>query len=123
MTRTVTDAAIILDAIAGKDRADNYTLGAPKPPHYLSSLNKNSLRGVRLGAPIKHFREYGPEGNGLEPSNEASFQVALTVMKSLGAVIVDVNMTNTEGLVDLDPTVMRSDFKAELDGYLQSLIS
>ena len=55
MARTVKDAAIILQAIAGKDRNDNYTAAIPfdcdKMPDYVAALDKDGLAGARIGIP------------------------------------------------------------------------
>jgi Asp-tRNA(Asn)/Glu-tRNA(Gln) amidotransferase A subunit family amidase len=51
MARTVTDAAILLDAIAGYDSNDPvtaYSVGQV-PPTYTAFLDKDGLKGARLG--------------------------------------------------------------------------
>jgi amidase len=51
MTRTVRDAAIVLDAIAGYDPNDPVTADSygKKPGSYTSFLERNGLRGLRIG--------------------------------------------------------------------------
>ena len=51
MTRTVEDAAVVLQVIAGPDAADPVTLTSEGhiPPSYLSFLKQGALKGVRLG--------------------------------------------------------------------------
>jgi Asp-tRNA(Asn)/Glu-tRNA(Gln) amidotransferase A subunit family amidase len=51
MTRTVRDAAIVLDAIAGYDPADPVTADSygRKPTSYTSFLQRDGLRGLRIG--------------------------------------------------------------------------
>ncbi len=51
MTRTVTDAARVLDAIAGYDPNDPITAAAVEnvPSTYTAALNTNALRGARIG--------------------------------------------------------------------------
>lgn len=45
MARSVTTAAIVLGAMAGRDLADNFTLAQPSViPDYTKSLDKNGLR-------------------------------------------------------------------------------
>ena len=56
VTKTVRDAALIMNAIAGHDPQDSTSLEEPVPD-YLAGLGKD-LRGVRLGVP----REYMIEG-------------------------------------------------------------
>src|SRR6476660_4821824 len=52
MTRTVTDAAILLDALVGYDERDPYTAAYAIAGHkgsYTQLLNKDGLKGIRLG--------------------------------------------------------------------------
>jgi Asp-tRNA(Asn)/Glu-tRNA(Gln) amidotransferase A subunit family amidase len=51
MTRTVRDAAIVLDVIAGYDPSDPVTADSygKKPATYTSFLERNGLRGLRIG--------------------------------------------------------------------------
>ncbi|MCJ1417202.1 hypothetical protein MMC32_003542 [Xylographa parallela] len=55
LARTVTDAAYLLTAIAGKDtyENDNFTLDQPfeSPPDYTKALNRDALQGARIGVP------------------------------------------------------------------------
>ena len=58
LARSVADAAVLLDAIAGRDPADNWTLAQPwgdgqgHRPSYASPavLDPGALRGKRIGA-------------------------------------------------------------------------
>ena len=51
MTRTVTDAAMLLDVIAGYDPNDPVTAYAAGqvPDSYVAGLDVDSLRGARIG--------------------------------------------------------------------------
>jgi len=82
MARTVTDAAIILNAIAGRDPLDNFTSAAPEPvPDYTKALKKDGLKGIRLGIP-RLFQ-------GSDENIIAAFNQSLAVFKELGATIID----------------------------------
>jgi amidase len=93
MCRTVSDAAILLQAISGKDRSDEYTLHQPPVPDYISALQPNFLAGVRVGVLRGHFTERQAWKE--EDCEEAittrleAFEQALEQMKSLGAELVD----------------------------------
>ncbi len=83
MARSVTDAAIILSAMAGRDPRDNATLAQPPVvPDYTAALDTNGLSGKRLGVPRKFF-------SGLDSVVVAAFNASLETMKGLGATIVD----------------------------------
>src|SRR5436190_6565025 len=66
MCRTVTDAAILLGALAGADPADSATAAAPAsgpPPDYTKALDPNGLKGARIGVVRGAFGS--PEGDRL----------------------------------------------------------
>ncbi|KAL8937160.1 MAG: hypothetical protein Q9216_004558, partial [Gyalolechia sp. 2 TL-2023] len=91
MTRTVKDAAYLLQAIAGKDPNDNYTLAQPfeSPPDYVGACNFSSLRGKRIG--ISRNMIFSDEG---EAPVLAAFETAIRTIRRAGATIVDnVNIT------------------------------
>ena len=83
MARSVTDAAIILTAMAGRDPRDNFTLAQPPiVPDYTAALVANGLSGKRLGVPRKFL-------DGLSSAVVAAFNASLGTMEGLGATIVD----------------------------------
>ncbi|CAN5760120.1 Asp-tRNA(Asn)/Glu-tRNA(Gln) amidotransferase subunit GatA [soil metagenome] len=84
MTRTVADAALLLEAMAGPDPRDP-TSADVAVPRYLDALTLD-LRGLRIGVSLDHYHE------GLEPAVEAAFSAVLEVLRSLGAVIVPVHL-------------------------------
>src|SRR5437667_1511394 len=88
LTKTVRDAALIMNAIAGHDPQDSTSLDEPAPD-YAARLG-NDLRGVRLGL----LKEYLIEG--IDPQVRAAMNAAVKQMNSLGAEIVEVSLTNTE---------------------------
>ncbi|KAF8653663.1 hypothetical protein AX16_003814 [Volvariella volvacea WC 439] len=125
MTRSIADAAIVLSIIAGKDPNDNFTLAQPaKLPDYTKALNKNALRGKRIGVPRRVFLDDSITGNDL--SINVAFGGALKTIKSLGATIVDpadlpsadeIAVSNNETLV------LDVDFKIQLNEWYASLVA
>lgn len=91
ITRTVRDAAIVLDAIAGYDPLDPVTAYAVGhiPKSYTSSLMRDGLRGARLGI----IRQ--PMDGRTDPASEDYRKVrtvidrAIADLRALGAEIVD----------------------------------
>jgi aspartyl-tRNA(Asn)/glutamyl-tRNA(Gln) amidotransferase subunit A len=77
-TRDVTDAALLLDAMAGRDCCDATSLGLPEPVRMPS---RTDLRGVRLGVPEELT------GEGIEPGVLAAFRETLDVARQLGAEV------------------------------------
>jgi amidase len=88
MTRSVTDAAIVLNTIAGVDKNDNATSTQPHHvPDYTRALRKNALKGKRIGVPRKVFLDDLVSEN--DPSVNVIFEEALEVIRNLGATVVD----------------------------------
>ena len=85
--RTVEDAAILLQAIAGHDPLDSTSVPV-EVPDYATALRRD-LAGMRIGV----AREYTVEG--MEPGVEAAVQTAIAQMRDLGAEIVDIALPHT----------------------------
>jgi aspartyl-tRNA(Asn)/glutamyl-tRNA(Gln) amidotransferase subunit A len=77
-TRDVTDAALLLGAMAGPDPCDSTALGLPEPVRLPS---RTDLRGVRLGVPDELT------GEGIEPGVLATFEATLERARELGAEV------------------------------------
>jgi aspartyl-tRNA(Asn)/glutamyl-tRNA(Gln) amidotransferase subunit A len=87
VTKTVRDAALIMNAIAGYDPQDSTSLNEPVPD-YVANLG-NDLRGVRLGLPEEYMIE------GIDPQVKAAIDAAVKQLNSLGAEIVEVSLPGT----------------------------
>ena len=82
------DAAAVLSVIAGPDPNDNFTLAQPLPvPDFTKALNKNALKGARIGVPRRVFLNNSITG--LDPFVNQVFETALQTIKELGATVVD----------------------------------
>jgi aspartyl-tRNA(Asn)/glutamyl-tRNA(Gln) amidotransferase subunit A len=88
LTKTVRDAALIMNAITGHDPQDSTSLNE-LVPDYAAKLG-NDLRGVRLGVPKEYMIE------GIDPQVKAAISVAVKQMNSLGAEIIDVSLPHTD---------------------------
>ncbi|HEX4842156.1 MAG TPA: amidase family protein, partial [Limnobacter sp.] len=117
MTRTVRDAALLLDAMAGRDPADAKTLDSSRvqPDTYTAFLDPSALKGKRLGV----LRSYGgTDAIGSDPAVVATFNQALTDLKSAGATLVDpIDFPQFESL---SLTLIPREFADHLDEYLAS---
>ncbi len=91
LTRSVEDAARILQAIAGMDPMDSTSLDAPVPD-YLAGLD-GGVKGLRLGIPKEYF------GNGITPGVRALVEAAIQKLAAQGAEIVDISLPHTEHAV------------------------
>ncbi len=86
--RTVEDAAIMLEAISGRDPMDATSVPIDVP-HYADSFRRD-LNGVRVGV----AREYSVDG--MEPGVDSAVRAAIRQLEALGAEIVDISLPNTE---------------------------
>ena len=113
MTRTVTDAAILLGALAGADPADAVTLESrgKSAADYTSFLKADSLSGKRIGIEKSFLK--GHEGVvGL-------YKEAIAVLKKQGATVVEVELL--KGLKETggsEFTVLQYEFKDGVNRYL-----
>ena len=112
MTRNVTDAAAVIDAIAGADARDAVTAGATSP-RALKALRKDALKGVRLGVPTPGNRPSGARGQ--------QFATALARLRALGATIVETDVVANAGLASISEiALIPNEFKWSLNEYLAS---
>src|SRR6267154_588388 len=94
MTRSVYDAAAILDVIAGYDAADLATqagLGKIPEQPYTSFVAKDGLTGARIGV----LREMVRSGY-VHQEGTALFEKAIADFKKAGALIIDPAMTGLD---------------------------
>ena len=111
MTRTVTDAALMLEAIAGFDASDPVTRdGVGKTTDYAAALVKDGLKGMRLGVTRNFF--------GKNDAVDAVIEKQLAVMKAQGAILVDVKLPNADKYDDSETDVLLHEFKPGLEAYL-----
>lgn len=92
MARTVTDAALLLDAMVGYDPKDEYTTAALIAGHkgsYVDGLDAASLKGARLGVIRNAF---GSDDDPACASVNKVISAALDVAKDAGAELIDVEI-------------------------------
>ncbi|MGD8563557.1 MAG: Asp-tRNA(Asn)/Glu-tRNA(Gln) amidotransferase subunit GatA [Desulfarculaceae bacterium] len=88
ITRTVADAAQVLQVIAGHDPQDSTC--APQPvPDYSAALDRG-VKGLKLGVPREYFSE------GIDPEVEKAVRDAIQLLTSLGAKTVEVSLPHTD---------------------------
>jgi len=117
MARTVRDAAILLGALTGVDTRDAETRGSTghSLTDYTKSLDRDGLRGARIGVARKHYTGYSIETDKL-------LERAIALMKQHGAIIVDPADIATAGQTDeSELDLLFYEFKADLNAYLGQL--
>ncbi len=112
MTRTVEDAALLLQALAGRDPADPSTANVPVPD-YRRTLQAG-LRGLRLGLPKDLFFER------LDPEVRAAVLGAARSLEGLGASVEEVPLPRIPHAGPASFAIIAAEATAYHEGYLRS---
>lgn len=115
MARTVTDAAILLGALAGFDDNDapTHIERGEIYPDYTQFLSETSLNGMRIGIATGM--------TGFHRDVYVLFRQAVDVLNSLGAEIIDeVTFEHQDKWGEAEWQVLLYEFKADLNNYLQN---
>lgn len=86
-TKTVSDAALLLQAMSGPDPRDSTTANITVPD-FSAALGRD-LKGLRLGLPKEYFIE------GMDAEVERSVRAAIDQCRQLGAELVEVSLPHT----------------------------
>jgi len=87
LTRTVRDAALVLEAIAGLDPRDSTSLDAPVP-RYADAIT-GEVRGLRVGIPHEYFEAT------IDDEIRAAIDKTKAALVERGAILVDISLPNT----------------------------
>jgi aspartyl-tRNA(Asn)/glutamyl-tRNA(Gln) amidotransferase subunit A len=87
LAKTVKDAAIVLQTIAGRDPMDSTSADVPLPD-YVAELEQ-PVRGLKLGVAKEYF------GEGLDDEVRQAVESAIDKLKSLGCEIVPISLPHT----------------------------
>ena len=88
LTRTVRDAALMLQPIAGHDPKDPATV-AREVPDYVAGLSQD-MNGMRVGIPSEYFYDRA------DPETEAAVRAAVQTMEELGAEVREVEIAHIQ---------------------------
>ena len=89
MARTVKDAVLLFQVIAGRDQHDSASLDFPVPDYMASNGDKTSA--LRLGCPRAYFYDE------VHPEIERAMETALSVLKKITASLQDIGPLPTDG--------------------------
>jgi aspartyl-tRNA(Asn)/glutamyl-tRNA(Gln) amidotransferase subunit A len=84
LTRSVEDAALVLQAIAGHDPLDASSTAEPVPD-YTARL-RDGVKGLRIGVPREFFFD------NVDPEVAAAVRKAIGVLEGLGAAVREVSL-------------------------------
>lgn len=88
ITKTVRDAALLLQVISGYDPRDSSSVNKPVP-EYCSALREN-IRGVKVGLPREYISDQ------LHPEVRNATLGVIKTLEELGAVPVEISLPHTE---------------------------
>ena len=120
MTRTVKDAATLLDVLVGYDPEDPFTAGASLAEDagsYTQGLAENSLAGARIGI----LREvFGPDEDPDSGQVNGVIEGAIRAIRDAGAEIVDpVSVPDLEHYIGVTSLYL-SQSRYDIDGFLST---
>ena len=125
MTRTVADAALLMDVLARPDDRDSMSLPAQEIPWSSFEAGPERLRGLRIGLLL----EAGC-GLAVEPEVRAAVERAALLFERAGAVVAPMKPFMTQGMLDgmdhfwrmrshVDMRALPPDVKARVLPYIQ----
>jgi amidase len=116
ITRSVYDAAVAMNVLAGVDQADPSTLQSAGhiEQDYTSFLKTSALKGIRIGI----ARDF----NGQNAEVDRVFETAVATLKKLGATTTDVLYPKymLEARNDIASVLCAAEFKSQIADYLRT---
>jgi aspartyl-tRNA(Asn)/glutamyl-tRNA(Gln) amidotransferase subunit A len=113
LAKDVTDAALLLEVIAGHDPRDSTSVEAPTP-NYAAALRADGsspLAGLRVGVPREYFVP------GMQPDVEAAVRRAVATLAELGAEVRDVSLPHTDLALPVYYLIAPAEASANLARY------
>ena len=105
--RTVVDAALLHEVIAGHDPRDSTSIDAPVPD-VVGAARSGDVRGLRIGV----VRELG--GEGYTPGVEQRFDEAVALLQDAGAEVVEVSCPHFDYALAAYYLIMPSEVSSNL---------
>ncbi|MCL0104791.1 Asp-tRNA(Asn)/Glu-tRNA(Gln) amidotransferase subunit GatA [Dehalococcoidia bacterium] len=109
LARDVTDAALIMNAIACHDPRDSTSVRWPTPDYTQSLIPE--IRGLRLGVPREYFVE------GMEEGVKQAIQAAISRLEELGAIVEEISLPSTKYGLSAYYIIAPSEASANLARY------
>lgn len=107
LAKTVRDAAIVLAGISGFDKKDSTSAARPVPD-YLKNIERENLKGARVGVPDEYFAD------GLDKEVARAVREALRVLEEQGAELIPVSLPHTKYAVPVYYIITPSEISANL---------
>lgn len=109
LTKDVTDCALILDAIAGKDNKDSTSIGREKY-NFADSL-VDDVKGMKIGIPRDYF------GEGLDPEVKEAVLKAAKVLEEKGAIVEEFDLSLVDYAIPTYYTIAAAEASSNLERF------
>lgn len=109
LTKTVEDAALVLNAIAGPSEKDSTTPNKEVPDY--TEFLKEDLSGIKLGIPKEFFEE------GIDTETNEAIQKGIETLKGLGAEIKEVSLPMTKYAIPTYYLLVKSEGSTNMARY------
>ena len=109
LTRDVTDAAHLLNVIAGYDPMDS-TASRANVPDYTQALRAD-VKGLKIGLPKEYFID------GMNQEVEASVRKAIADMEAMGAEVREISLPHTDYAVSTYYLIAPAEAATNLERY------
>ena len=109
LTKDVTDAAILLNAIAGYDAKDSTSIPQDKKDYKKALVN--NVKGMKIGVPREFF------GEGIKPETKEAVKKALAFYEKEGAELVDVSIPHINSGVSVYYIIAPAEASSNLARY------
>ncbi|MGB7556007.1 MAG: amidase family protein, partial [Candidatus Korobacteraceae bacterium] len=107
--KSVKDAALMLQYMAGRDPLDSTSAQLPVPD-YLEQIEK-PVQGLRIGMPKEYF------GEGLDPEVDKAVEAGIEELAKAGCVIVPISLPNTKYAIPTYYVVATAEASSNLARY------
>ncbi len=108
-TKDVTDCALVLNAICGKDEMDSTSVDVPVPDFTQSLIN--DVEGLKIGVPKEYFAE------GLDTEVADCVHLAIGELEKLGASVEDISLPHTDYAIATYYIIAPAEASANLARY------
>jgi aspartyl-tRNA(Asn)/glutamyl-tRNA(Gln) amidotransferase subunit A len=109
LAHDVTDAALLLEVIAGHDQRDSTSVDQPVPP-YRQTLDE-PVKPLTIGVAREYF------GEGLDPEVEKAVRAALEVYRGQGATVKEISLPHSRYAIAVYYIVATAEASSNLARY------
>lgn len=109
LTKTVKDAAIVLQEIAGRDPMDSTSANVPVP-YYEREMEK-PVKGLRLGVPEEYF------GEGLDQEVRSAVEAAIQQLAQDGCEVIPISLPHTSYAIPAYYVIATAEASSNLARY------